>query len=66
MSFLFGGTPQPTFSPIPEIDDEEIERAKRQALAAQHSGGRSATILSGGFGPPGPVMGSSASLTGAL
>ncbi len=58
MSFLF---PKPKFPKPPEIDDEAIAEERRLQLARAAG---SKTILTGGAGVTGPVLGSASILAG--
>ena len=62
MAALFGGQKQEP----PRISDEEIQEERRRKLAAQKSGGRAGTVLTGGAGINTPILGSAASLLGGF
>jgi len=59
-----GNVPQPQ---LPTINDPKIEAEKRRQLAARLSqGGRQATILTGGQGVQGSILGTAAQLSGGV
>jgi len=59
--------PKPEVPEVPEIDDPAIEEEKRRQLAARaRQQGRSSTILTGGQGVQGPILGSAARITGGI
>ena len=63
MTALFSKPKQPK---IPTLSDDDIEKERLRQLAEQKGGGRSGTILTGGAGVSGPILGSSANLAGGV
>jgi len=63
----FGSSEAADVPQLPTINDPKIEAEKRRQLAAAlQRGGRQATILTGGQGVQGPILGTGAQLTGGV
>lgn len=63
MSALFSA---PKFPDPPTIEDDEVEEERRRQLALRTSGSRQQSIVSGGRGVSGPILGTAAQITGGL